>query len=115
MRNSSIYSVDIHLMPDKDATIPVAGYQVHGSFLELVGQIDPSLSVRLHDEPGYRPYTLSPLSGGLIMGEYVTLRKRQICHLRITLLDGGILWDALQTHFCTAGPIVMHLGESTFG
>lgn len=114
MRNSSIYSVDIHLMSDKEATIPIAGYQVHGSFLDLVGQIDPSLSARLHDEPGYRPYTLSPLSGGVIMGEHVTLRKGQACRLRITLLDGGILWDALQTHFCTAGPIVVHLGEIDF-
>jgi CRISPR-associated endoribonuclease Cas6 len=53
-------------------------------------------------------------SGGVFIGEHVTLRQGQICCLRITLLDGGILWDALQTHFCTAGPIVMHLGEIDF-
>jgi CRISPR-associated endoribonuclease Cas6 len=114
MRNSSIYSVDIYLMPDKDATVPVAGYQIHGSFLDVVGQIDPSLSARLHDEPGYRPYTLSPLSGGVIMGEHVTLRKGRPCRLRITLFDGGILLDALQTHFGTAESIVMHLGGIDF-
>jgi len=114
MSNSFIYSFDIHLMSDKDANVPVAGYQVHASFLDLVGQIDPSLSARLHNEPGYRPYTLSPLSGGKIVGERVILRRGQPCRLRITLLDGGILWDALQTYFCTAGPIVMHLGEINF-
>ena len=114
MGNDSIYSVDIHLMSDKDANIPVAGYQIHASFLDLVGQIDPSLSVRLHNEPGYRPYTLSPVSGGMIMGERVTLRRGQPCPLRITLLDGGTIWSALQRYFQEAGTIYMHIGDANF-
>ena len=114
MGNGSIYSVDIHLMSDKDANIPVAGYQNHASFLDLVGQIDPSLSARLHNEPGYRPYTLSPLSGGMIMGERVTLRRGQPCRLRITLLDGGTIWSALQKYFQEAGTIYMHIGDANF-
>src|SRR5437763_14348606 len=99
VKNSTVYAVDFQLLPNKNTTISTwTGHLVHASVLTLVGQIDPSLSARLHNQPGYRPYTVSPLIGGAIVGEGAALRRGAPCHLRITLLDGGVLWDALQTH-----------------
>ena len=108
-------SILLELVVRHAAAIPVTmGHLAHALFLNLVKQFDPALSARLHDEPGYRPYTLSPLRGGTIVGERILLRRGQPCRLRITLLDGGTLWRALQTHFLEAGPIHVHLGDTGF-
>ncbi len=110
-----LYSTLLELRAKHEATIPVTmGHLAHALFLNLVKLFDPALSSRLHDEPGYRPYTISPLSGGTRVGEHIVLRRGQPCHLRITLLDGGMLWHALQTHFLEAGPVHVRLGEAHF-
>ncbi len=111
----SVFSINFDLRPIKDATIPVSmGTKSHALFLNLVGQFNPALSARMHDELGYRPYTISPISGGKTVGERMNLRGGQPCHLRITLLDGGALWDALQVYFREAGPIYIHLDDADF-
>jgi len=111
----SVFSVNFDLRPIKDATIPVSmGTKSHASFLNLVGRFNPSLMARLHDEPGYRPYTVSPLYGGRVSGERMTLSRAQLCHLRVTMLDGGALWSALQTYFREAGSIYIHLDDADF-
>jgi len=113
--SNSVYSVILVLDPIKDMTIPfINGTKSHASFLNLVGQFDSSLSARLHDEPGYRPYTVSPLFGGKILGERMTLMRGQLCYLRVTLLDGGTIWNALQTYFQEAGTIYIHIGDADF-
>jgi CRISPR-associated endoribonuclease Cas6 len=113
--SESVYSVILALDPIKDMTIPVSmGTKSHASFLNLVGRFNPSLMARLHDIPGYRPYTVSPLYGGRVSGERMTLSRAQLCHLRVTLLDGGALWSALQTYFREAGPIYIRLDDADF-
>ncbi len=98
-----------------DQAIPVStGTKSHASFLNLLSQFDPSLSVRLHDETGYRPFTVSPLYGGKTLGERMALRRGQLCHLRVTLLDGGTIWNALQTYFHEAETINIHIGDANF-
>jgi CRISPR-associated endoribonuclease Cas6 len=110
-----VYSIIFELISIKDVTIPVSmETKLHASFLNLVGQFNPALSARMHDEPGYRPYTISPISGGKTVGDRKNLRGGQPCHLRITLLDGGALWDALQVYFHEAEPIYMHLDNTDF-
>lgn len=111
----SVYSVILILDPIVDMAIPVSTQtKSHAAFLNLVGQFDPTLSARLHDEPDYRPYTVSPLYGGKILGERMTLKRRRFCHLRVTLLDGGPIWNALQTYFHEAGIIYIHIGDANF-
>lgn len=84
-------------------------------FLNLVKQVDQGLASRLHEEPGYRPFTASPLSGGLLAGEHIALRRGQTCRLRITLFDGGHLWDRLSTHVLESGPLLLSLGGAQLG
>lgn len=111
----SVFSGNFDLRPIKDAPIPVSmGTKSHASFLNLVGRFNPSLMARLHDEPGYRPYTVSPLYGGRVSGERKTLSRAQLCHLRVTMLNGGALWSALQIYFREAGPIYIHLDDTYF-
>jgi len=115
VKNESVFSTTFVLCPKEDATLPAfEGHLSQASFLKLISEFDGVLSRRLHDEPYYRPYTVSAIRGGKISGDTMMLRQGQACYLRITLLDGGILWNALQTYFLKAGPISMRLGNADF-
>lgn len=110
-----LYSILLVLVVRQTAAIPgTSGHLAHALFLNLVKQFDPALSARLHDEPSYRPYTISPLIEGILAGEHITLQQGQPCHLRVTLFDGGAIWHGLQTHFLQTGPISVCLGEAEF-
>ncbi len=90
------------------------GHQIHAMFLQLLARTDQALSVRLHDESGYRPFTLSPLLSGTIHENGVVLSPGQIYQVRVTLLDGGTLWDRLGTLLLETGPVQVRLGEASF-
>lgn len=115
MKDGSVFAVEFHLLPTDDATLPAAtGAQAQASLLNLIGRFDPVLASRLHDEPGYRPYTISPLRGGKISGDRITLWRGQPCHLRVTLFDGGALLHALQSYLRGAGPVSVRLCNTDF-
>ena len=110
-----LYSVVLELTCTNQATIATTmGHQAHALFLDLIRQIDSDLATRLHDEPGYRPFTVSPLSGGQVQGESVWLRPGTACRLRITLLDGGGLWQTLSRQFLQSSPLCLRLGAAEF-
>ncbi len=90
------------------------GHQAHALFLDLVRQVDPALSSRLHDEQEYRPFTVSMLSGANIRGDTAFVQAGQVYRLRVTLLDGGSLWQCLSAHFLEAGPMILYLGKAAF-
>lgn len=93
-----------------EATIPLTnGHLTQALVLNLIRQFDPELSARLHDEPGYRPYTVSPLSGVARSAAGIALQREQRCRIRLTLLDGGTIWQKLCTHFVEAGPVSVRL------
>lgn len=115
MHGTRLYSVLLELQAQHKAHLPATmGHQIHAMFLQLVARADPALSVRLHDEPGYRPFTLSLLLGAAPCGNHVALSPEQIYHVRLTLLDGGNLWDYLSTLLLETGPLEMRLGEASF-
>jgi CRISPR-associated endoribonuclease Cas6 len=115
MHGTTLYSVLLELQAQHEAHLPVTmGHKSHAMFLRLVARTDPALSVRLHDEPGYRPFTLSPLLGAASCGNHVALSAGQTYHVRVTLLDGGNLWDSLSTLLLETGPLVIRLGEASF-
>jgi CRISPR-associated endoribonuclease Cas6 len=108
---NKLFSVALELVATQNVTLPIAiGRQVHASFLCLVGQFDSALSARLHGEPNYRPFTVSLLRGGEVQEDRMVLCKGQSYYLRVTLLDGGAIWEGLQRHFLEASPIHMSLG-----
>jgi hypothetical protein len=73
-----LYSVVLELSATNTATIPATmGHQAHALFLNMIRKVDPDLAVRLHEEPGYRPFTVSPLSGGQIQGKHISLQAGQ--------------------------------------
>lgn len=115
MGEGTFYSIALELVAQREVHIPVTmGHLAHALFLNLIKRFDKDLSTRLHDEPNYRPYTLSPLMGGERVNERILLRRNQQCYLRITLFDNGHLWNALQQYFVEAGPITVHLDKSAF-
>lgn len=115
MSEGTFYSIALELIAHHEACLPITmGHLAHALFLNLIKRFDQELSARLHDEPTSRPYTISPLLGGERGNRYLFLRQNQPCYLRITLLDNGYLWHALQGYFLKAGPITVHLGESNF-
>ncbi len=110
-----LYSIILELSATSTTTIPASmGRQAHALFLDLVRQVDPALSSRLHGEPEYRPFTVSMLSGANIRDGKAFLQKGQLYRLRVTLLDGGHLWQCLSAYFLEARFITLQLDKAEF-
>jgi len=108
-----LYSVVLELHAVNAATISATmGHQAHALFLNLIKQVDPVLSARLHEEPGYRPFTVSSLDGVRTQDNSISLQPGQACRLRVTLVDGGQLWQCLSMHFLEARSMTLRLGEA---
>src|SRR5689334_21398352 len=72
MTNAYIHSVVLELQATNTAALSATmGHQAHALFLNLIKQVDPALAERLHDEPNYRPFTVSPLSGVPVQGDCI--------------------------------------------
>jgi CRISPR-associated endoribonuclease Cas6 len=92
-------------------------------FLHLIQQVDPALSQRLHDKPGYRPYTLSPLGieqpipKGNFQGYWLPrdhmLQAEMLCSVRITFLDDD-LFPTFSSYFLSRIDPTFRLGETEF-
>lgn len=111
-----LHSLILELVATSSVTIPLErGDQTHALFLHLVEQVDPDLSSRLHDSETYRPFTvsrLSPTDGG--RRPLTMLEAGQTYRLRITLLDGGYLWQRLSTQFLETEKVMLRLGTASF-
>ncbi len=113
MSTGYLHSVILELAAKHPATLPVTvGQQTHALFLNLISQVDPCLATRLHEEPGYRPFTVSFLSGGHRHGDHLALQSGERCFLRVTLLDGGPLWSCLRTRFTEGARAPLSLGAA---
>lgn len=113
---SFLYSLILELVSTSSVPIPTGrGDQTHALFLHLVEQIDPDLSRRLHDDDNYRPFTVSRLSSPESERKSLTmLRAGQTYRLRVTLLDGGPLWQRLSSHFLETEKLVLRLDKASF-
>ncbi len=110
---SNLYSVVLELRVKHAATVSATtGHLAHALFLNLIKQFDPALSVSLHDMPGPKPFTISPLLGVEQQIANLTLYREQICLLRVTLLDGGDLWHRLSTYALQTEVVQVHLGPA---
>jgi CRISPR-associated endoribonuclease Cas6 len=110
-----LYSVILELAPISACTLPATmGHLAHALFLDLIRQVDPPLATRLHDEPNYRPFTISPLNGVKVQNDTLFIKPGQLCNLRVTLLDGGLLWQNLSRCFLEVQPTTLRLGNAEF-
>jgi CRISPR-associated endoribonuclease Cas6 len=113
MQPSCLHSIILELCAVN--TTPIAAYRgdhTHALFLDLVRQVDAELSGRLHDEPEYRPFTVSVLHGARVNDGMQVLRAGQVYRLRLTLLDGGGLWQRLSAHFLEASALTLRLDKA---
>jgi CRISPR-associated endoribonuclease Cas6 len=113
MQPSYLYSIILELSAINAAAIPAhRGDHTHALFLELARQVDAELSGRLHDEPEYRPFTVSVLHGARVSDGMQLLQAGQVYRLRLTLLDGGGLWQRLSAHFLEASALTLRLDKA---
>lgn len=114
-RDTPLYSALLALQAQQHATLPLTmGHQVHAMFLHLIARGDADLNTRLHDEPGYRPFTLSPLLGGQVQEKKVILFPGQTYYVRITSFDEGQLWHCLSALLLDAGCLDVRLDKTLF-
>lgn len=110
---SDLYSVVFELRVSHAATVSgTTGHLAHALFLSLIQQFDPALSAYLHNLPGPKPFTISPLLGVKQQPENLILPGELLCSLRITLLDGGDLWHHLSTYALQTEVVQVHLGPA---
>ena len=115
MSLNRLYSLILELSATHDAILPATtGHQAHALFLDLVRHVDPALSARLHDEESYRPFTVSSLRGGVEREKSVFLQAGAKYSLRVTLLDGGTLWQCLSQQFLEVQHVPLQLGKASF-
>ncbi len=115
MSNDYLYSVIFDLQALRPRKLPTTtGHQTHGAFLDLVRQIDPPLASRLHDEPNYRPFTVSPLWGLPAQRDGLRVCPGQPAQFRVTLLDGSRLWRCLGSRLLVAEPLELRIGAADF-
>ncbi len=96
MTSNLLYSLVLELRARTTVDLPgVTGHQVHALFLNLIHRVEPELAARLHDDPEYRPFTVSPLLSAQGDKAPNFLSQGQRCRLRLTLLDGGEIWQHL--------------------
>lgn len=116
MMPNYLHSLILELVATSSVAIPTGrGDQTHALFLHLVEQIDPDLSRRLHENDNYRPFTVSRLSSPDRERQSLTmLQMGQIYRLRITLLDGGPLWQCLSSLFLETEKLHLRLDKASF-
>src|ERR1051326_8895129 len=107
---SLLHSIILELCAVNTTAIPGhRGDHTHALFLDMVRQVDAELSGRLHDEANYRPFTVSVLHGARVNDGMQELQAGQVYRLRMTLLDGGGLWQCLSAHFLESNALTLRL------
>ena len=116
------FSIVLNGFPKDNVPVPhIQGSALQGMFLHLMGQVDPSVSTRLHDNRSYRPYTLSPLGigeRGRQFRGFQLPRERMLktgtpCYLRITFLEDE-LFPTFSRYFLDDVEPTFLLGETEF-
>ncbi len=110
---SDLYSIVFELRTRSAATLSGAtGPLAHALLLNLIKQFDPALSASLHNMPGPKPFTISPLLGVEQLAENLALPGEQVCSLRITLIDGRDLWHRLSMYALQTEVVQVRLGSA---
>ncbi len=113
---SCLYSLAIHLQPERRATIPVtSGHQTHAAFLAAVRQADPGLAEMLHNPTlPLRPFTVSLLGISAGRGKEVVVSPERAALLRITLLREPIYGELMRRFLENPDRPALRLGDTSF-
>ncbi len=115
MTKKRLYSLIIELSPKTTTVFPaMIGNKTHALFLNLIDQVNPELATRLHDEPNYRPFTVSSLQGATRQGSMISLEAGQVCYFRVTLLDEGEIWQSISSSLLGRERRVVFLEKTAF-
>ncbi|MCD5401279.1 CRISPR-associated endoribonuclease Cas6 [candidate division NPL-UPA2 bacterium] len=84
-----LFSIVLKLRPVQSFCLsPTQGYYGHALFLSLIEKATPQLATLLHSDMPYKPFTVSPLYGGMKRHkDSVTISPHEVYQLRFTLLD----------------------------
>ena len=112
-----IYSLVLELAPRREATLgPTQGYHAHALVLQVLQERDPELARELHDQPGPKPFTVSPLRGRFgRRGSNLWLSPAEVYWLRLTLLRDDVLARLLDALIHLPAELDLRLESAAFG
>jgi len=110
-----LFSAVCTLHAVEDTTLPAThGHLGYAAFLALIDSVQPALAQALHDTPGRKPFTVSPLWGlPRPRDGYCRLRAGASCWLRLTLL-GQELFAVFMERLLTSPNATIRLGRARF-
>ncbi len=100
MASNLLYSLVLELQPRHEALLaPTQGYHAYALLLQIMRWRDPGFASYLHELPGTKPFTVSPLRGKVRrQGSNVLVSPAETYWLRLTVLQEEVfarLLDAL--------------------
>lgn len=95
-----LYALIIRLIASQNGRLRATqGHLAHAAFLSILQQADPAISQAIHDMPGRKPFTISPLEGfGTPHNGHIQINAGQEGWLRVTLLD-PLLFQTFISYF----------------
>ncbi|MCS6859645.1 MAG: CRISPR system precrRNA processing endoribonuclease RAMP protein Cas6 [Abditibacteriales bacterium] len=120
-----LYSLVVQLMPERDVVLPATlGRYAHAALLGMLKAVDADLAQRVHDAPGEKPFTVSPLQGrfervprrdgdGAVIKGLVQLTAGGEYWLRFTFLTEE-LYQAISRFFLESPSPVVQLDAGRF-
>ncbi|MEZ4644817.1 MAG: CRISPR-associated endoribonuclease Cas6 [Chloroflexota bacterium] len=88
-QSPDLYALIIRLIATQNGRLQATqGHLAHAAFLDILRQVDPSISQTIHDMHGRKPFTISPLEGyGHGHNGVLSINIGQEGWLRVTLLN----------------------------
>ena len=108
-------SAVLSLSPETDVTLrPTMGHHAHAAFLSLLRIGNPEKAQDVHESPGQKPFTVSPLIGkSERRGRDLLIRAKTACWMRFTFLDDALLTIFGDAFFTQKLPSI-RLGHAIF-
>ncbi|PIE81436.1 MAG: CRISPR-associated endoribonuclease Cas6 [Chloroflexi bacterium] len=111
-----LYALIIRMVSEKNGRLrATVGHLAHAAFLDILQQVDPTLSQTIHDIRGRKPFTISPLEGfGKPHKGNLHIKAGQEGWLRVTLLDPTLFQTFISYFLQGNGRPAIRLENHTF-
>lgn len=117
MASNLLYSLVLELQPRQEALLaPTQGYHAYALLLQIVKWRDAGYASYLHELPGAKPFTVSPLRGKVKrQGNYVLVSPAEVYRLRLTVLQEEVFARLLDALLHLPGDRALSLEAAAFG